>query len=583
MSEKKTKLSRREFLAHSAKSGLALAAFDTVFASLIASYSRPAFAATPTAFKNFVHINMYGSPPRWMFDLILNPSGQSKDFMANGSIKNVYTAASGRYTNADYKLIKHSASGLYVPYMLGLKVPTSKGLVPAWGFLDNMIQIRGVDALNAAHNGANNLHQAGVAGAPTLSSLTADRASVDAADPTKNAIRSIVINSNPGSIFKSAEGSSQFAFAAGDNGANALTSIFASMRPISTANRFAARFVANNDALADKITDALNSLDPSAKQYYQGVTESSSKAHQILNDKSIAIFSQLDAEWDELYNRYKKLIDEVYATSYPLINDKAIGLAPSNPLEEGWYRYVRTSTTAKNLGADKKLDLRTMFEGSDGNRLAAQFAVTEFLLARGISPSVSLSPGGRRNLMIDGKDTFMVLDQHDTGFMTGIVMNTMYYLAFSSCLLELINTLEAKNLFKDTLIYWSSEFNRSPRTDGSGADHGAPGAHVNLISGRINGFKLIGNIYRNGAGASTNYKKDYEGTWGVGAPVDGKRQQLAIPEVWGSVAVALGMAISDMPNAVDKSALIFNKPGDLTVAAPFNSKAKNIDNGKNKA
>ena len=355
------------------------------------------------------------------------------------------------------------------------------------------------------------------------------------------------------------------------------------MRPISTANSFSSRFVANNDALADKISDALSSLDPAAKQYYQSVNESGTKATQILNDSSIAIFGQLDSEWDELYNRYKKLVDEVLKTPYSLINDKAIGQTPTTTEQEGWYSYLRSTTTATTKGKDGKIDLRSMLEGTDANRLAAQFAVTEFLLVRGISPSVALTPAAPRNVNIAGKDTVLAFDQHYTGFMSGILLNTMYFLAFSSCLLELIDVLEAKNIFKDTLIYWASEFNRSPRTDGSGADHGVKAAHVNILSGRIRAFKLVGNIYKNGAGETLVYNKNYLGTWGVGAPFSAKIPQLAIPEVWGSVAAALGMAISDMPNAVNKSALLFNAAGDLTIASPFNAAAKNIDNGKTKA
>lgn len=585
MSHKKNKLSRREFLANSAKSGLALAVYDTILASLVSTYSQSAMAA-PAQFKNFIHLNMYGSPPRWMFDLILNPENKAASFMANKQVANIYTGSS-RYTGGDYKLINYDSTGIYVPYLLGLKVPTTNGgttkksMVQAWNILDHMIQIRGIDVLNAAHQGASNLHQAAVVGAPTLTSVTADRATTSANDPTKNSLRAMVLNPNAGSLFKSDGGNAQFSYSVSGAG-NALANIFSSMRPISRENNFSANFINNSKALADKTSAALDSLDPGAKNYYRGLLDSSGNAVQILNDESIQIFSDLKSDWEEIYTRYEKLVREVLVTEFKGINDKAVGQNPKTNAEEALYSYSR-SDVYSNQDKNKQIDVRIMLASANLDAMAAQFAVTEFLVTRGICPSISLSPVAMKGLNINGSNASMSFDQHYTGIMPGICLNSLYFLSFSSCLLELIGALKAKKVFDDTLIYWNSEFNRSPRNDGSGSDHASRGAHVNLISGRINQFKLLGNIYVNGAGEGADYDKTYQGTWGHGAPLDGRKEPIKITQVWGSVMNLLGYPKSSLPNLIQKDDLIFDTPGSFTVSSPYNKKAKNINNGKNKA
>jgi hypothetical protein len=84
-----------------------------------------------------------------------------------------------------------------------------------------------------------------------------------------------------------------------------------------------------------------------------------------------------------------------------------------------------------------------------------------------------------------------------------------------NCIQELVATLTAKSLFNKTVIHIGSEFNRSPRADGSGSDHGFYGASASIISGMISQYALIGNIYANGKDSANS---PYAGTWGRAAP-----------------------------------------------------------------
>lgn len=170
----------------------------------------------------------------------------------------------------------------------------------------------------------------------------------------------------------------------------------------------------------------------------------------------------------------------------------------------------------------------------------------------------------------------MIFDQHFVGYMPGIFINSMYYLSLNCCILNLIEALKLKAFFNDTLIYLASEFNRAARVDGSGADHGAPATHVNLISGRISNFKLIGNIYKDSAGVGLGFSKSYKGTWGHGAPLS-DNASLNIVQVWASVMRVLGLSPTDLPNAVNKANLIFNGSGNFDIAAFY----ANPNNRKN--
>src|SRR5690606_1086207 len=83
-----------------------------------------------------------------------------------------------------------------------------------------------------------------------------------------------------------------------------------------------------------------------------------------------------------------------------------------------------------------------------------------------------------------------------------------------------------------TIIQTGSEFNRNPRTDGSGADH-APGAStVSIYSGLINGAACVGNVR-----TDTNL-----GTYGVAAnfQIEGEDRRLRFNDVARTITTMAG-------------------------------------------
>jgi Protein of unknown function (DUF1501) len=565
--------SRREFLKDVGRAGLAASVVDSIFMSLLKSQSNVAWAQSGAQFTKFLNLNLFGAPPRWSYDLFLNPNNSATAFMPTPMISNGYTGGA-RFTEPTYRQVRYGKSQTHVPQLWSYMVPTSQGgQVPAWTLLNHLLSIRGINVLSAGHSGASGFHQIAVAGAPSITSVSADRATVSKNNPTSNVIKSIQLNPTGTMPFKSTKNMLTYRYDA-QGGINNLAMLFTNLRPVSTASGFNSSFVANQSELESKIEAALTSLEPSAKFYYSSVTETSSSAFKILTDDTVALFSDLQGDWTSLYGKYKDLVDRAKSATYVGLNDKPIGATPQNEADGLRYQYGQ-DVVSLSKNSKGEIDIREMFNAMDGDDLAAQFAVTEFLLSKDLCPSVQLNARSFSGVRVNGGNSPLIFDQHFVGCMPSILGTSIYYLALTACLIELIDQLKKANKFDSTLIYMASEFNRSPRENGSGSDHGALAAHVNLLSGRQKGFKLIGNILRDASGPGGKHSSVYRGSWGHGTDIGGA--PLNIVEVWASTMTLLGYPVANLPSAVDKKRLIFKGNGDLTVNAGFNE-AKTVEN-----
>ncbi|MCB0393103.1 MAG: DUF1501 domain-containing protein, partial [Bdellovibrionales bacterium] len=165
---------------------------------------------------------------------------------------------------------------------------------------------------------------------------------------------------------------------------------------------------------------------------------------------------------------------------------------------------------------------------------AEQFALVEFVVTNDLSRSITICPRSISGIMINGGRANMIFDQHNVGCIISYYLNSMYYRALSACLLELIEILKSQGKFQDTVIDVGGEFNRNPRNNGSGADHGSAGGSMALYTGMLNSPMVLGNIYRDRGG-------NYSGTWGQGAPISQYGIPLDIGH-WGStIATLLGV------------------------------------------
>lgn len=592
------KLPRRKLLIDSAQFGVSLTAFQTLLNGFLASSTANAAMSGP--FKRFIHLHQYGAPPRWQYDLFLNPMN-GPNSLSSPMVTNFYNNPSAaRALTASYNLVNYNGTGKFVPYLWSQNLPRhSSGSIKAWSLLENMISIRGVDALSAGHVQAAHLHQAPAIGGRTINSLLADAAQGDPADPAVNVIRTLLLNPSVYLIFKSSAGLA----ATTANVAQArdvLTPIFSPLKSIENST-LDTRYKNNMGALETEVMLALDAINPMGSKYANGVNDNAIKAKRILHS-TVEAFAQLQDEGQDLVDKYSELIRRTLDHSsnpYAGINDRPIGrtlAASDSELLKGTHRHG-DGDVLQNL-VNGSVDLRSVLMGSnlqgvdEANlkELAGQFAVLEFVIKYNICPSISVGINTFRNILTkflsasgSGLRANMVHDQHFTGYMPGIYINSMFYMSFTACLLELIRTM-GPALFEDTLIYLAGEFGRSAHFSGRGSDHASGAANVSLISGRVNQFKIIGNIYKDSAGANLPaIPLKYQGNWGQGAPIHNHPQlgmiPLSIVQLGGSVMKLLGLADAAIPNVVDKQNFIFPNVGNMNnVAAMFNGPPLNVPN-----
>lgn len=545
---------------------------ETLFNSLGAKYLAPAWAQSGSGFKNFVYISFYGSPPRWLYDLPLGAAG-SADIMRNDMVSNRYTGT-GRYTDAVYSTFKHN--DFDVPFLWGRSVMTTAGVRSARTLLNNMLTIRGIDILLAAHPGAANLHLSAVSGSQSLTAVLGDALQGNPQDPSSHMIKSMLLNPFSTIFFKSEKGHNAFKYDV-NPGRNNFETLFAYFKEYDSISGLSAAYKNNFHTLMSEVGASVDALSPAAKSYFKNLNESSSKAMHMIAGEGLEVFQNLNEKWNEIYTeKYKHIITQTLNMTHAGINDQPIGETAIPAAREGRYSFQINAIARNKVGG--ATDLRDVLSEAHIDRMAAQFAVAEYMIANGLSPSVSIFPAAIQNLKIQNGPTLMTAsgyhDQHYLGYMLGVYVNSMYYLAFTACMLEFIATLKAKGIFDDTLIYLGSEFGRAPRTDGSGADHGSAAGCVSLISGRQDEYKQIGRIYKNSAGPGASYAQKYQGSWGHAAPwsvLDNK--PLTIVHIWGSVMRLLGVPDNLIPNAVDKGNLLFSSAGHMGVRGPFNSTA----------
>lgn len=548
------KTSRRQFIKNSAEAAVMLGSLDMIMNALMAG---KAYAQSSTGFKNFVFIALDGAPPRWCFDLML---GASANVMKNPMVCNKYTGSATQYSDAAYETVPFN--GHQVPYLWNQSVSTMGGLVKPSILLNNMINIGGIDVLSGAHPAARRLHQSAVPNTYSLSSIMADLAQASTTNPATNLIRAISLDGGSDSIYKSWKGNSALLRLTTTTGNN-LQALFEPMKHYTVQQGISATTKRNTTALKAEILDVVAAMNPTAKEYYKTLLDNSERANDMIIGRSLEVFQNLTEDWTALYtNKYKKIITDTLARTYAGINDKPIKDATSASQE----RY----NTQLGGYIPNNLDVNSILSGANLDKMAAQFAVAEFLLKNGISPSISIHPSHFDNVTIGTTTIDFNSDQHSVGYMVGVHANSMFYLAFSACLIEFVQLLKTENIFDDTLIYFGGEFNRSARFDGGGSDHGTEATSVTLISGKINGFKPIACIYKDAQAGG--YSANYRGSWGHGAPWPSDGKVLNIIQVWASMLRVLGVPDSQIPNAVDRTNFVLkiNSVGELTVENKFN-------------
>jgi hypothetical protein len=277
-------------------------------------------------------------------------------------------------------------------------------------------------------------------------------------------------------------------------------------------------------------------------------------------------FGNLQASYNTLVAKYRNLINRSFAAEGNLslvgVDDRAIPGLGTGP-----YRVLENEFLTGS-------DIRTITNSGTGiDQLAEGMAVAEFMLIQGLSSSVNIQSGQflkahyqstinpTNNAVRTNVSPNHTMDVHFTGSHVGTILFSRYYRAVSACLFELIGNLKSapagngRSIFDQTVMTVTSEFNRLPRTDASGADHGWQGSNFTIFSGMVDKLTVVGNV------KTTDGSK--RGTWGLAAPLDELNGREAIIGNAASTVAAMTEVKSPTPN--DQS-FVYKEKGKVRLA-----------------
>lgn len=439
--------------------------------------------------RRLLDIRSDGAPPRWMFDLFLTPYSDGSSFQKSAQLGTRFVPTGGAaFEEVSYQT--RELSGVNAPWLWQFNVPKADGSMrPMRELLLSMLHIRGIDTNTPSHiaSAANYFSPLGTV--QSVPALTADAAAVPLAS---------VNSAVSGFIFRSLRNNTSSTVA----GQNLLRELLAPFL-----SQSGPKFSSLKKDIDAYLVDMRDDLRATAEENHLGQALSS-KSLTNARELILSGFGNIDAEWAALLDKYRSLVTRSFDMSYEMagINNRPIGSAPASR----GVNYRVGSTIIRNP------DLRSMITSSCSvENLAEMFALAEYTFLNNLSYSMTLGVGRVTGLTeINGAATSRFtasLDEHTTGAMPSLLINTYRSRAIAACLLELIDQLKAKSLYTRTIINVGSEFNRSPRSDGGGSDHGYQGASLALYSGAIKGPEVIGNVLVNAPFAT------HAGSWGYGA------------------------------------------------------------------
>lgn len=500
-----------KFLLGSSALGIASSPLQTIIEAAIFKSLHAAHASTIAADKFYFAITFPGAPPRWSFDLFLDPYGTSNgNIQLNGGVTNCFdNVNSSAYMEPVYKTVDIAKYGLKAPWMWGQKMPKAGGgFVSISELMEHMVVIQGVNTEAPGH--ADSTVRMEQANGYTVAGFLSDA--------VKSPFNGVDLASGYPFISKGGQGVTTAGFG------SATTNIVSSLM---------SKFSSNN-------LQIYKSLDGDLRQSYQNVLDNLNydagvrypatinikKTHEGALELINSSIGNLTTIWNEKHSKYKDLVERSFNKSgggFDGFFNKHVGA----PVKSRGLQYQNGSATVRALNPD----LRDMAFAGMHNQMSQLFAVAEFLAENKLSSSLLGRVGNMTaNMAIaEGGSAGargVTHDQHNVGNAVSTMTNSLMYRALSSCLYEFINNRKTSGKgygFDDMVIKLSGEFNRSPRIDGTGSDHGFQAQVSTLFSGLIDAQtpKVVGRIYKDGSDpglslVGTNYK----GSWGIGAPIN---------------------------------------------------------------
>lgn len=551
MSDKKEPFSRRDLLKGLGAVCAMSLVHERMVDQIVESFVGSAQAA-PGMLSDFRYVNFTtsGGIPRWYFDLPIAPNGNDP-YVAN---KQVITSMRMGSDNNPIGEYAHTKMGdFYLPLLWSYSIPLSNGGVGKLNELASSgLFIRGVDQGLDGHE-FNLLRQnSPVPGGLTYSGLFADTGEtpIPAATSANNFEH------------RSAKNKAIIPF----NYRTDLKVLSSSFNSFKTTNP---KSFNRRDMAQRTIEAAIKSIQKTQgtnSPYMSAIKANRDNAMELLSSD----FATIDADYQAIYNKYQALITA--ASKMPL---PGVTTAPIYA-KAGDSRFnILISENNPGVQATAQTgDIRIGFENILPNpAFAHAFALAEFLITKNLSSSVVANLGFWSNFDIMNYNSFnpatqkydlfesasklraLSSDAHTTGAFPALILFTRHFHAYATCLHEFMTILKAKNIYDQTLIHTTTDFNRIPRVDGSGADHGFSGCATSIFSGRIKQTLVVGNIAQNSSS---------RGTWGDAA----NNSALGDRKInLGNVASTI-CSIFDLPTPAQNDSSLVTLGANKTVMTP---------------
>ncbi len=475
--------------------------------------------------RTLINYHLGGAPLRTFWDLPLSP--YANQTLARSAFIN--TGFSNSQPN--YRTLPVALPGgtIHMPYLWASKIATPSGSTNMTDLLQNALMIRGVQG-NSDGSHAKGIQEMTrpTANAPSLMGLVAD-----ASNRQVQSVLSGNIQTGVDTAFKSAHASQTIVRNMNSPMQEILGPFDRSGDPVSAG--FMSRRVAL-DSLVQRALATLGQYAASSAPGSEALYGMRNTAEQALKN---GINSALSA-YPIAFNKYRKLISDCVDLKMIGITDQFVsnpGIAEAITASDGGTK-ISNPNLATVIGA-------STYPGA----LAHNFAIAEVLSTQGLSSSIALNNAAITGLAYSSSsDTggFWDLDEHAGGTHLSMIVNSFLYQALSSCIFELINTLKAKNLFTETVIYVTGDFGRKPG-DKPGTAHAHEACNFSIFSGAITAPSVIGNISNGGTETFNGYQcKDYGQARSVSS-VFGASRSLSVLDVASTVA-SLVRTVSPAPN-----------------------------------
>ena len=485
------KVSRRNFLKLGTSTSLLLSTTNPLGVLFNQIMDSTAHAQTPQA-KRFISFVILGAPPRWMFDLILNVGGIGPDVnpmtstnFDEKSFEPIYQTTPSEKITDDGILFRPP------PIWESSLSDGDSSFMP--GLLNKMMSIRAVRTIgnHPPAKLATHVHSFSKAGVHTLAQEQSDNRApascvqygVNFPFNARNEISNLTIKYDESIDYNPIEEILK-PFLKEDppdkNFEDTLSTIF---------NDAFEAFLGGDKikTFSDGAKDSIKSSQENAKRLFIGATKALIESYPAKYAKyKNAIASQMDYDGHLL--------------QVPLpANGSGFDLR---------FQFRGESSYTKDSGGNFGT-LNDIFSAANTNmnQLASCFAVAEILsqsngdgvLSQGITNSMVFYLGQLKinSAIAHNSNVFsnqpLYNDAHNVGVYATTFGFTKYYQCFCQCLKLLIESFGGLNSdkFKNTLIQFNGDFNRTPRKDLGGSDHAGEGVFT-YFSGSINGPLLGG-------------------------------------------------------------------------------------------